>query len=177
MNRLAGAAALVAVGFFLGQARSQDGDSKDEKLRLMIKVSGEARDAAKICREQIEANKTLAPEFKKRFAAASSEKAFEDLFLPIYSKYFDEDDADALVAFYRSPTGKKLAKKRYQIQKDAMEAGREWGFKTGMKIQQDLQKGDDDDDDDAPKKKEEPKKEEPKKEEPKKKPAPKDEDF
>jgi hypothetical protein len=95
---------------------------------------------------------SLPPEYVKRFKAAADPKAFEDIFAPIYAKHFTEDDLDAMIAFYETETGKKLAKKRPKIQNEAMNAGAAWGAKTGARIMAELNKvpEDDGDDDDKP---------------------------
>lgn len=167
-------ALVLGVSLRAVRAGDDDEDAKVEKIHKLLRLSGEAEDAAKMCRETLKQNAQLPPEYVKKFSEAANAKAFEDIFTPVYSKHFSEEDIDGLIAFYESPVGKKLAKKRFKLQKDAMDAGRLWGAKTGAKIAEQMQnpnggdEGDDDDDKKPAPKKEAPKKDTPKKDEPKK---------
>jgi len=159
-----GAVLIAVVAVLAGVSRLRAGDddgARETKARKMIVASGEAADASRMCGESLDKQAaTLPPEYVKRFKAAADAKAFEDMFVPIYAKNFTEEELDAIIAFYESPAGKKLVKKRMKIQKEAGAAGAAWAMKTGTKIMAELNKktGDDDDDDKpAPKKKEDPK--------------------
>lgn len=61
------------------------------------------------------------------------------LMIPIYDKYFNESDLDALVAFYSSPAGIKIRDAQPLIIRDATAAGAEWGKGIGEKVIKRLQ--------------------------------------
>ena len=47
--------------------------------------------------------------------------AMLDDMIPVYQKYLNQTDADAMIAFYQSPTGKKLINEMPQITQEAMQ--------------------------------------------------------
>lgn len=55
---------------------------------------------------------------------------------PIYDKYFTQNDLAELVAFYKTPLGKKLISVTPSITQESMQVGHSWGQSLGPKIQQ-----------------------------------------
>jgi len=55
---------------------------------------------------------------------------------PVYAKYLTREDLEAIIVFYESPAGRKLAQNTPFITQESMEIGQRWG----MKIAQDLEK-------------------------------------
>ncbi len=49
-----------------------------------------------------------------------------DLLVPIYAKYLTKSDVEGLIAFYRSPVGRKLATVTPAISSDSTLAGQQW---------------------------------------------------
>jgi hypothetical protein len=47
--------------------------------------------------------------------------AMLDDMIPVYQKYLNRSDVDAMIVFYQSPTGKKLIKEMPQITQEAMQ--------------------------------------------------------
>lgn len=56
-----------------------------------------------------------------------SENGFLNKLIPIYDKYFTNEDLRILLAFYQSDTGKKIIKALPNIMQESMAAGQEWG--------------------------------------------------
>ncbi len=55
--------------------------------------------------------------------------------VPIYRKHFTHDDIKALIAFYQTPIGKKMAEKTPLISRESMMIGQQWGMQLGQAIQ------------------------------------------
>ncbi|WP_407481721.1 DUF2059 domain-containing protein [Elizabethkingia meningoseptica] len=72
----------------------------------------------------------------KKEAAASGE--FEELLIPVYSKYYTEKELDDVIAFYKTPTGQKVIKTMPEMTKESMQAGQEWGMKLGQKVMKNI---------------------------------------
>ena len=53
----------------------------------------------------------------------------------IYAERFTSDDIAGLIAFYKSPTGRKFTATQPEILKDSMAAGQSWGRKIGAEIE------------------------------------------
>ena len=57
-----------------------------------------------------------------------------DLIIPIYVKYYTDDDITKLIEFYESDIGQKMIKISPLMMQDSMDAGQAWGEKMGEKI-------------------------------------------
>jgi len=61
-----------------------------------------------------------------------------NLLVPVYQKHLTEQDILGVVAFYKTPVGKKFAEKTPLITQESMIAGQAWGKEIGLKIVQKL---------------------------------------
>ncbi|RXR16216.1 DUF2059 domain-containing protein [Flavobacterium amnicola] len=62
-----------------------------------------------------------------------------NLYVPIYDKYYTEEDLENLVKFYKSPTGKKVTSIMPQMMNESMEIGKKWGQELAQKVIQKLE--------------------------------------
>lgn len=72
--------------------------------------------------------------------SASMKKDFVEMLAPIYQKYLTLEDMKAIIAFYESPAGKKLATSQTGIATESFQAGQKWGEQIGLKVQEQLKK-------------------------------------
>lgn len=72
----------------------------------------------------------LKTEIKKELDSAN----LADLFIPIYEKYYEKNELQDLIRFYKTPTGKKMISVMPQVMNEAMEAGKLWGQEMGMRV-------------------------------------------
>jgi len=47
--------------------------------------------------------------------------------VPVYAKYFTQDDIRGMLAFYESPVGKKMIQTMPAVVQDSMAVGQRWG--------------------------------------------------
>ncbi len=76
----------------------------------------------------------LESEVNATIAEEIASGSFHQLMYPVYRKYLDEKDLEAMIAFYSSPEGRKIAAALPQLSQDAMMVGRAWGEILGPKI-------------------------------------------
>ena len=57
-----------------------------------------------------------------------------DLLVPVYQKHFSASEVRALLAFYQSPAGRKLALETPKIATESMQVGQQWGEQIGQRI-------------------------------------------
>jgi hypothetical protein len=57
-----------------------------------------------------------------------------DLLVPIYQKHFSATEVRALLAFYATPAGRKLALETPKIATESMQVGQHWGEQVGERI-------------------------------------------
>lgn len=60
--------------------------------------------------------------------------------IPVYKKHFTQEEVLAIIAFYESPAGKKLAEKTPLIAAESMQSAQAWGMGLFGKIQAYLSK-------------------------------------
>ena len=77
----------------------------------------------------------LTSEFKK-----TTLEELVEMLAPIYYEHLSLKDVKAIVKFYKSSAGKKLAEKTPMITQQSMQVGQQWGRKIGEKIAERLQK-------------------------------------
>lgn len=75
-----------------------------------------------------------APEgFWSQFVALAKEDlpAFVDAITPIYAARFTRAELEDLIAFYRSPTGRRLIQLQPELIREGTVVGQQWGAKLG----------------------------------------------
>jgi hypothetical protein len=71
--------------------------------------------------------------------AISAPGGFIDLIVPVYDKYFTNEELDALIAFYNTPVGIKTVRVMPQVTQEAMQIGQRWGQSLGPVIAERVQ--------------------------------------
>jgi hypothetical protein len=99
-----------------------------ETMKQIMDVS--AKQQRQMMREQLRKNATsMPPDFETRMDKMLDDtlKNFPmdellEAMAPVYQKHLSKDDADAMVAFYSTPTGQKLIRELPAITQEAMQA-------------------------------------------------------
>lgn len=78
-------------------------------------------------------------ELIKEFNQDGSFDELVDMLAPIYKERLTEEDLKGIIAFYKSPVGKKLAEKTPEITSESMMVGQQWGMKIGQQIMMKLE--------------------------------------
>ena len=72
-------------------------------------------------------------EMKKEFSSSAYDDLTE-LLIPVYKKYLTEKELNDIAAFYKTPSGKKLAENNPLIVQESMDIGSKWGAEIAEKI-------------------------------------------
>lgn len=113
-------------------------------LREIIKQAHAAELAVSAMEASLPAQRAAHPEipavFWDRFISLAHSRSgdLENMIIIIYDKHFSTDELRQLLAFYQSPTGKKLLDAQPTILQESMAAGRDWGQRLGMEVAQQL---------------------------------------
>ena len=67
---------------------------------------------------------------------ASSELAA--MMAPVYQKYLTQEELNEIIAFYKTPSGRKLAEVSPRISTEMLTIGQQWGMQLSQKILQQL---------------------------------------
>lgn len=129
------------------QVPAQDAEQDEDRARLEKKVrealdlsggKAQAKAAFDMMITQFAQMPGLDPRFVAKFKESVSGQDMVDLNVPIWMRHLDETDIDGLIAFYKSPPGKKFIKVQPVIQQEAMLAGQKWGQEMAMKVMSEL---------------------------------------
>ena len=112
--------------------------SYEADIRKLLEVTGSAALAQQVMDQMMVHMKPLAPnapeEFWTEFRASVNSSDLIDMLVPIYAKYFTHEDIVALLAFYETPTGRKLISSQPALVQESMEAGAEWGRRIASDV-------------------------------------------
>jgi len=75
---------------------------------------------------------------EKEFLNTSIDDLME-MIVPVYKKNLSHEDVRAMIAFFESEAGKRIAKKIPEITNESMQAGMIWGQTIGKKIHDDIE--------------------------------------
>ncbi|WP_278550980.1 DUF2059 domain-containing protein [Elizabethkingia bruuniana] len=113
--------------------------AKKEKIKTFLKLTNVLGVANQVMDNMLSSYQTYYKqvpaeywdELKKETANTND---FEELLIPIYSKYYTEKELDDIIAFYKTSTGQKVIKVMPDMAKESMQAGQVWGMKLGQKV-------------------------------------------
>lgn len=66
---------------------------------------------------------------------------FDDLLemlIPIYDKYYTNEDLEGIIAFYSTPLGQKLLKNSPDVLRESQTVGYQWGSKIGAESEREV---------------------------------------
>ena len=114
---------------------------KIAKIRELLVLTDAAGMAASALKSQASSIKKMLPlppaaqdDFEKELLAAVDINELTKLLIPIYERHVSEEDLDHLLAFYRSPPGKRFIKALPLITAESREVGEKWGEGLGRKV-------------------------------------------
>lgn len=129
-------------GFIFLSVLSFAQTTKEDKIKNLLVVMGTERNLELMFNNMIVQYKSIYTnvpnEFWKKVGEKQNLTELINLIVPIYSKYLEEKEIDDLIAFYKTPTGKKIIEKLPLIMSDSMKEGEKWGKNIGEKVSKEL---------------------------------------
>ena len=127
------------------QSRDRLEEAKKADIRQLLEITGAANlatqtmdDMEKTMRPMIagalppgEYRDKLVDLFFEKFRAKRSPEHLMDIIVPIYAKYYSDDDIKELIAMYQTPIGRKMLNTLPQIAAESQAAGKAWGEQIG----------------------------------------------
>jgi uncharacterized protein len=128
------------------------GPAKEADIRKLQEVRGDKAAVDQIMKDMTDSIRpyvmsTLPPGpyrekfadlFFAKFQAQNGPQKLLDLEVPIYDKYLSDDDLKALIQFYQTPAGHKLAQVTPSISIDLRAASEKWAQETGRQCMVDV---------------------------------------
>lgn len=113
-------------------------NSKETQIRKLLDITGSVKLGTESMDRIIETFKTnfnnVPAEFWDEFRSEIDAEGLIKLIVPIYDKYYSEEDVRQLIAFYETPLGKKLIEKTPFILRDSFTSGQQWGKEIGARV-------------------------------------------
>ena len=102
-----------------------DEDYKKDIVKVIEK--GEIGSQLRMVKDQV--LKSIPSEKQAAFLVEfdASMAALNDKLIPVYTEAYTKEDVKAIIAFYDSPVGKKMAEKSATINEKAQATAKEWG--------------------------------------------------
>ncbi len=111
---------------------------KTEKIKTLLEVTGSGKIGMQVVTQMIAAFKenysNISDEFWNEFAKEIKPDDLVNLIIPVYEKYYTEDDIDQMIAFYKTPVGKKMIEVLPKVSQESMAVGQAWGKDLGEKV-------------------------------------------
>lgn len=134
----------LVAGFVFASVFSFAQTSKENKIKDLLNLMGVEKNMSVMLDQMIEQYKQVFPNVPNEYWSKMTEKKsvedLKNLIVPIYSKNLEEKEIDDLIAFYKSPTGKKLIEKLPIIMNESMKVGEKWGKDLSSRITAELDK-------------------------------------
>ena len=138
-KRAMGMAAGIVVVVVTASMLRADGEPerKEAKIRELMKLTGAAdmgKQTMDAMLESFRATPNISPEFIERFKKEVDPDEIVELIIPIYDKYLTEQDLDAVIAFYKTPAGRKFISVLPQMLKESLAVGQQWGQQKALHV-------------------------------------------
>lgn len=119
---------------------------KAKAIRHLLEVTGSAKLGQQLMDQLFATRRAMTrqvpgsvwDELEKEFRAEFQSGKVTEMVIPIYSKYFSEEEINALIAFYDTPVGKKTVSVMPQILAESMQVGMQWGAEIIRRLEQRL---------------------------------------
>jgi hypothetical protein len=142
----------VAAAARASQARVQEQRTKQEDIRRLLALTGAAnlatqfmdtmeKDVRPLVTNALppgEYRDQLVQLFFDKFHSKLDSGQLIDLVVPIYDKYYSDDEVKQLIQLYQTPIGQKMLAVLPKITKESQEAGENWGQALGRECMQEV---------------------------------------
>lgn len=134
----------VAVESTAAQADSAEA-TKLADIRKLMAINNSDNMAQQLARQMVDRLKAALPqvpeEFWQKFSAEVKPEELQDRMAAIYAKYLTDEDVNAFLAFYETPTGKKMLEAMPKVQMETVQAAQGWSKEVVDKAKAELEKG------------------------------------
>lgn len=113
-------------------------NTKTEKVRKLLEVTGSTSLSKQMIDNIVEMYKQsysdVQQTFWEEFRKEANAEELQSQIIPIYEKYYTEEELTQLIAFYESPLGRKVVQSLPQILQESMKVGEVWGKALGERV-------------------------------------------
>jgi hypothetical protein len=124
--------------------RAEMSPEKEALLRRMVEATQMLKAFEMIkprLLQSIASGRDVSPEFVRRFSEKLTAERLLKAFLPVYDRYYTNEDCEAIIAFYTSPAGTKLATNQAAIAAEIGNVARPLGVEIAKEVVSEMQPG------------------------------------
>ena len=129
---------VFVVLLFIGICAIAYGQTKNDDILRLIRISGTSEIMVQTIDVMIPQFQQLVPDVPKifwdRFRENLNIEYIINALVPVYDRHFTHDEIVSLIAFYESPTGRRLVEVTPAINLESMAIGQRWGEQLGQDI-------------------------------------------
>ncbi len=119
---------------------SQAQPAKEDSVKELMNISGAEQMGTMMMNQMIPALKQAIPEASEEFwqdvMVSMDMKDLMNNIIPVYQKNLSEVDIQAILAFYKTPSGQKLLASQPAIMQESMQIGQQWGQRVFQEVMQ-----------------------------------------
>ncbi len=129
---------LIVFLFFVSFNSHAQVDTKEKLIKEMLNLSGSGKIARQSMELMVSSFKkqmpTVAGDFWDEFMKEADTEELTNMIVPVYAKYYTESEIKELIAFYKTPIGKKMVENLTLITQESYSIGEAWGKALGEKV-------------------------------------------
>lgn len=122
----------------IGVSVFSQNSGKTAQIRKLLELSGSGKIGVMMMDNLLPALKGMAPEAPEEFWIEIQKEVHPEdiveLIVPIYDKYYTEEDVRQLIVFYESPVGRKMVEQMPAVMQESMQVGEVWGRGIAEKV-------------------------------------------
>ena len=111
---------------------------KTARIKKLLDLTGSGKLGVQVIQTMITSYKQSIDNVPDKFWDEITKEINADtlvsMIIPIYEKYFTDEEILQMIAFYETPVGKKVIATLPDIMKESMATGEEWGKQVGEKV-------------------------------------------
>jgi hypothetical protein len=135
---------ILAGMIILGTVFSGHTQTKEEEILKLLELTNVRNLAEQIFEMYIPQIQVLVPSVPKEFWDMFKEKmdfdSFVKAYIPLYDRYYTLEEIKAMIAFYESPTGRRVIEVTPLLTAESMSLGQEWGLRMGELILEEMKR-------------------------------------
>ncbi len=116
---------------------------KINNIKKLLEVTGSKQISQQITSQMLNSMKSNLPQVPQKFwDSFQNEINYDEIIeqiIPIYSKYFTNEEIKGMLDFYETPLGRKTIRVMPQVMQESMQIGQAYGRKVAEKIISKLQ--------------------------------------
>lgn len=137
-SRLLIAICLITLAAFRSAEAQTSAGESEKAVRELLDLTGAGSLGVQIVQQLVanfqKAMPNVPATFWNEFMKEVDPTAMVNLVVPIYMKHFTRDEINGMIAFYKTPLGRKLVHELPAISQESMAAGQRWGGQLGQRI-------------------------------------------